>query len=67
MAGLDPLSTVALGHFVEYDITLCNVAGHKAYIGIFGDDSGCALYDVSAEVVEVEGKCHDGSAKVEHD
>jgi len=65
MAGLDPLSTVALGHFVEYDITLCNVAGHKAYIGLFGDDSGCALYNVSVVVMGAEEMCLDGSAKVE--
>lgn len=65
MAGLDPVSTVALGHVVEYKITMCNAAGHKGYFGLYGDESGCALYDITATQFASEGPCIDETEKVQ--
>ena len=49
-SGEDPSSTMATHGTVQYDITLCDVANDKKqYMGLYGDDSGCALYDVKPE------------------
>lgn len=64
MAGPDPYSTVALGHEVQYDITLCSVQGHRTYLGVFGDESGCALYDVSAVYLKETEECREGALRV---
>jgi len=63
MAGDDPDSTVARGHEIEYDIDLCQSPGHISYIGLFGDESGCALYEYEFVWIE-DGKCMSGSQRV---
>jgi len=64
MAGPDPESTVALGYVVEYTLNLCNVGGHKSYLGVFGDESGCALYDIKAVEMAEDEKCVNGASRV---
>jgi len=64
MAGPNPKSTVALGNVVEYTVNLCNVGGHKAFMGIFGDESGCATYDIKVVEMAADEKCVDGASRV---
>jgi len=64
MAGNDPELTVALGHVVEYSIDLCGAGGHKNYVGIFGDDSGCAQYDIKAGAMSDDEVCVEGASRV---
>jgi len=66
MAGPDPESTVAFGEVVEYEITLCNALDHKSYVGIFGDESGCAIYDIMAEMMPVGSPCTEGATRIAH-
>ena len=49
---------MALGHALEYRLTLCNAWGHRSYLGLFGNVSGCALYDVTP--VGFAGACEEG-------
>ena len=64
MAGDDPDSTVAYGHVVEYDVRLCNAEGYIEYIGLFGDESGCALYDITATWMDEDEECEEGVSRV---
>jgi len=64
MAGSDPDSTIALGHVVEYSINICEAGGHKNYVGVFGDESGCALYDLKAEAMADEEDCIESASRV---
>jgi hypothetical protein len=63
-AGDHPDSTVAYGKVVEFEIRLCGASGHKNYIGVFGDESGCAFYDVLAEYMDADEPCEEGATRV---
>jgi hypothetical protein len=49
---------------VEYVLRLCEAVGHRDYVGIFGDKSGCALYDISMEWMDADEECVDGAERV---
>mmetsp|Transcript_27648 Transcript_27648/g.80807 ORF Transcript_27648/g.80807 Transcript_27648/m.80807 type:complete len:276 (+) Transcript_27648:2425-3252(+) len=49
---------MALGHAIEYDFTICNAKEHLTYVGLFGNVSGCALYDITP--VAFSGACKNG-------
>jgi hypothetical protein len=63
-AGGDPDSTVANGKVVEFEIRLCGASGHKNYIGVFGDESGCAVYDVFADYMDADESCEEGATRM---
>jgi hypothetical protein len=63
-AGDHPDSTVAYGKVVEFEIRLCGASGHKNYIGVFGDESGCAVYDVFADYIDADESCEEGATRM---
>jgi hypothetical protein len=67
MSGPDPQSTVAHGFAVEYHLDVCGAAEDAYFVGLFGDKSGCALYDVTAEAMDASEVCKSGAVRVEHE
>jgi len=63
-AGDDPESTIAQGRVVDYELTMCNASGHLNYIGVFGDESGCAVYDIIAEYMDESETCVEGARQI---
>jgi len=63
-AGDDPESTVAQGRVVEFELNMCGASGHLNYIGVFGDESGCAVYDIIAEYMGEGEACVDGARRI---
>ena len=62
-AGSDPSSTIAAGNEVEYEIDICDAHGQIAFIGLFGDESGCAQFDYEFLQLE-QDKCASKSRNV---
>jgi hypothetical protein len=63
-AGEDPESTIAQGKVVDFEVYMCGASGHLNYIGLFGDESGCAVYDIIAEYMEEDEPCVEGGRSV---
>ena len=60
---LDPENNeqhIAEDGILTYNISVCNVydhgAAHRAYLGLYAADFGCAVYDVAVE--HHDGPCH---------
>jgi len=62
-AGSDPSSTIASGNEVGYEIDICDAHGQIAFIGLFGDESGCAQFSFEFHQVE-EDNCVSTSRNV---
>ena len=64
-AGDDPESTIAQGRVVDYELSMCSASGYLNYIGVFGDESGCAVYDIIAEYMDESDACVESARRVE--
>ena len=56
-AGPNPHSTMSFGSAVECHLDVCGVKNHKYFVGLFEDESGCALVDINAELMDSGEPC----------
>ena len=66
-AGDDPESTIAQGRVVDYELSMCSASGYLNYIGVFGDESGCVVYDIIAEYMDESEACVESARRINSD
>ena len=65
-AGDDPESTIAQSRLVNIEVNICSAPGHLNYIGVFGDESGCAVYDIITTYMDESESCDEGAMRISY-